>query len=344
MIHVEEERQNWIEQTHVLKPYFIEKITDCLREPVHIVHTDVQTIEMHEDKKEDELAHGHATITEVNLSWRLQGGVVYEYIYGVDTERPDSFFTTTSDIDISVKILDHISDEEMVVDTSKLLENSFFSDSILAIVRRLNGVDFSGMDDILDDLPYTEEINSVDNGKVRIVVAESHAEAEIVQHKIQVMISRRGCYDEIADIMVYFERCATTNSVEQKLILGSDGLEREMYYTNLTSMLNSEIDAFIVRNGKCELKAQNHIGRILYILTYVNTEGTKKQKVESCNVCALFITKLTREYRITREALKTKDLIVYKGRYLRITDILRPISKWAIDNYIPAFLLYFTKK
>lgn len=337
-IFVDESRKKWIEATTQLKPYFIEKVTDCLSQPLTIIS---KKIPINSYDEEDVTLNEISFSGDIHPKWVLTGGIVYEYIYDVDTMDNNSFFTTTSDIDIPVKIMDIFSDEFNIVDTKKFLTSEFFDDVVFQTIERLNCIDFSDMDYLFDNLPDSDVVDYIDNGKVRIVCAESSNTDNLAMRKTQLFISKDGYYDEIMDIMIYIEVGDNTDKRDQVIKKGTDGIERIIYFNRITTLLNGEFEALIERFVSANVKTENHIGRILYILTRVAYEDDELNKYAVSTLCELFITSICRRRKIKIIDLKEIVLAEYKGKQMKITDIIYPIADYAISKHRARFVMLF---
>lgn len=339
-IFVEDSRKQWIESTTQFKPYFIEKVIDCLSEPITIESKKIPTTIYDDDDNPvpEEMTYSG----DVHLKWCLTGGIVYEYIYEVDTTSSDSLFTTTSDVDVPVKIMDSFSDEFNIVDPKRLLSSEFFEEIVLQIIKRLITIDFSNMDDIFDELPPTDEVDYIDNGKVRIICAEKSCDGDIVMNKIQLFISKDGYYDEIMDIMVNFEVANNKDTRDQMTKVGSDGIVREIYFSRIFSLLNGELNALLERFELKNVKTENHIGRILYLLDKIDDEDNELDKYSAASLCEMFIGKVEKKLKVYTEDLRDLVLAEYKGRKIRMVDIVWPISEYALSRHRQRFIMLFS--
>ena len=331
-----EYRNKWIAATHELKPIFVEKIADALATPIEVIEKKIPMV----TEGDDGNIYDELTYTEtVGLEWYLFGGMVYEYIYDVDTFSQKCPFTPTSDVDIPIKIADKISTEYITVNHKQLLKSEFFTDIIFQVIKRLNDIDFSGLD--IDALPPTTELDYVDNGKVRILLSENDVVGELVFQKIQLMINKDGIYDEIADIMISFEVNNYKDKRAIKQICGHDGVLRTIYYYSLIDIITSEFEALLERFTLNNYKTENHIGRIMWILSEINRERNDLNTRMILNTCSYFISRLERKYKVKTEDLKYLVLCQYRKRDITICDILEQISKYAISFLNPRFVILF---
>ena len=356
-IFVGADRARWTKSVEKVKPFFIDVIADCFKDPFTV---ESKTIPMLYETTNDE---GDTTTEEQELSysgslqltWSLIGGIVYEYIYDVDTAKKNAPFTPTCDIDLPVCIPDVFYKEEeedsdteddsgiLTINFDKVLESTLFKDLVDQIIKRLSETDFSYIDKLLDVLPASDQQSEYpfsDHGKIRIISAEgSKRSLTMVSKKIQLYISVDGQYGEIADIMMKFA------SNQRKLDSAScvvkkgayDGIPRNIFYVPLDGLLMSEIDALLNRFQLGNVKTENHIGRILYILNSVVASGNTLQLQSSVMSTIRILAKLAREIdgKVNADVyakIATKKLCTYKGKDVTIKDIIFPIAPYAVGK------------
>ena len=372
-IFVGPERAKWTKSVGKVKPFFIEVIADCFKDPFTVDNKIIPMLYETTDK------HGE-TITEeqeltysgsLQLAWSLIGGIVYEYIYDVNTAKKNAPFTPTCDIDLPVCIPDVFYKDEydegeddddededddsgiLKINIDKVLDSTLFKDLVDQIIKRLSGTDYSNIDELLDVLPHGDnmEYPFSDHGKIRIISAEgSKRSLTMVSKKIQIYISIDGQYGEIADIMMKLEenqrKIDSSSCVMKKGVY--DDIQRNIFYMPLDGLIVSEIDAFLNRYKLGNVKTENHIGRILYILKSIVASGNTLQLQSSMMSTIRLLVKLDREISGKKPTsaevfaeMASKKLCTYKGKYVTIKDIIFPIAPYAVGKMNQWFMGVF---
>lgn len=352
-IFVGADRKKWTDSVKKHKPFFIDIIADCFRDPFGVesktipMLLDTTDITGAEKTEEQELTYSGS----LQLTWSLIGGIVYEYIYDIDTAKKNAPFTPTCDIDLPVCIPDvfykegndeNDDDDEIYTDIlrinfDKVLDSTLFQDLVYQIINRLKKMDFSHL--VLDELPpANEEYDVYDHGKIRIIAAEgSKRNVAMVSKKIQMFISVDGQYGEIADIMMKLEQNQTKiNSSTCVVKKGHhDGIHRNIFYIPLEGLLISEIDALLNRFQLGNVKTENHIGRIRYILKTIVASGNTLQQQCVMMDTIRMLSKIARDINAKSHAkmyagVAKKVLCKYKGQDVTVKDIFLPIARFAV--------------
>lgn len=204
-------------------------------------------------------------------------------------------------------------------------------------------LNFEDISDNLDLLPVfqisdykDESVDYFDNGNIRIIVTEGESEGDLTSRKIQLYISKNGIHAEIVDIIIHFETGVETNKSESKSIKCYDGITRDIYYADKYKMLSSEFDALIARFSYEEvaIKVQNHIGRILFLLTLISL-GDNEDDKSLASICSEYnLYKFTKVFKCKIKDLGKKIIGKYKGQDISIETLVSPIKDYAIlKNY-----------
>ena len=359
-IQVGTDRTKWTNSIKALKPFFIDILADCLEKPFYMESKTVPMVisAFNETTDKEELSYTELKYTgNIQLTWGLIGGIVYEYIFNVDTSKKNADFTPTSDVDLPVCIPDIFykeDNETMKVDLDKVLDSSFFKDLVDQIIKRFQAMDLSYINSMLDDLPEHEgEEEYFDlGGKIRIISnAGNKLVKTMVTKKIQLFISINGQYDEIVDMMTKFEEDMQSQKEKFTCIVkkGHDGAERKIHYTPLERLLTSEIDALQARYVLGNVKTENHVGRIMYIFKTIVASGNTVHMQSAMMDATVWLSKMSKSledfpkpkrFEASPSAYKKladKVLCTYKGKNMTIKDILSPIAPYAIGRHSPWF-------
>ncbi len=309
-----------------LKKYILEKLNPILNTKIRVPKTE---FEMNND---DELNCISYFDSEIQLYPILLGGYTYEYIYKVDVNSSNSLFTETEDVDIKLCIPDLFSNEEMKITINKLNDrNSIFNVIVLQIITLLVNQDYSDSP-YLDDLPENSSEFNFDSGKMRFIISDSFYKSLAFQ-KIEVICYRDSILYKICDIMIALE-CGY--SVPKLSIVNG------INCLHITELLNYELSA-LKRRYKykiCYDKTHNHIGRILFLLDYINNNLNDLIKTESVIECSRFILSLGNKYDDIRKC-GNKLLLKYKNKNFRVIDLFVSIKEYGLSINNQIFHIFY---
>lgn len=339
LMNVSDDRRKWTNSIVFLKKYFLEKIYDIFNKPIQLSNVSIPTL-IYNDDKEEEKELFYSGI--VDLQWKLFGGYIYEYIFDENLSNHDAYFSPTADVDFSVLIPDKYSTEFIVCDTNKLLQSSFYNSIYMELMSRITDIDFSDISDICDDLPINnDKINSVDFGKVRFVCSDKIEDSNICQQKIQVYISVNGQYNEIVDIIIYFEMGYNNQKNDKIIKLGNDEKSHMINYEPLDNLLSAEFQALQVRLDEVTDKTKNHIGRILYLLMKISKFDNELLKYSVINICNSFLLYLENKLKLPTSKLQHHVLLNYKGVNITVSDLFRSLAEYGIMKNNQRFIMLY---
>lgn len=309
-----------------LKKYILEKLNPILNTKITIPETE---IEMNDDDQLQCISYFNG---EIQLYPILLGGYVYEYIYRVNVNDPNSLFTETEDVDIKLCIPDLFSNEDMKITISKLNDkHSIFNIIVLEIINLLINQDYS--DSLyLDDLPENNDEITFDCGKLRFIISDSFYKSLAFQ-KIEVICYRDNVLYKICDIMISLECGYTSPNLST-----FNGIN----YLPIIELLNSELLSLKDRykHQVCFNKSHNHIGRILFLLNYINNNLNDSIKSQCVIECSRFILSLGNKHEDIRKC-GNKLLLKYKNKNFRVIDLFVSIREYGLSINNQIFHIFY---
>lgn len=332
---IPDSRKNWINSTHHLKSYFLEKIVQIFELPFQMEDVKVDTkIYQDEEMIPSTIYYdGDITLTPI-----LIGGYPFEYIYEADVESENALFTKTEDLDLQVKIPDFISDEYQIVNVNKLIEGQFYQEILDQIETRISNLGFS---DLSLEFPPVEGLN-IDN--VNLVIDDTNVQDDICFKRVYFKIMVDGHYHHIVDMMISFE--LMQNKIDDDIFEKTcyDGVARNFVIMNRLKLLHSSFETIysMIVSNRYNHKMKNHIGRVIHLLNYISKLKDKDEKYGACVTCEQFIIKLQKKLKIS--SVKQLSLMViteFKGEDLTLRSLISPISDYAISRHLSRFIDMF---
>lgn len=339
-MNVSDDRRRWTNSIVYLKKHFLEKIYNIFNIPIRLgnVFIPATIYDENEISIKEKLSYNGI----VDLQWKLFGGYVYEYIFDEDLTNKNAYFSPTADIDFAVMIPDNYSTEFIVCDTNEMLKSSFYNGIYMTLLSRVTDLDFSEISYLLDELPPNDDDeNNVDFGKIRFVCSDKMSSDNICQQKIQIYVSVNGYYNELVDIIIYFEMSNNKQKSDKIIKTGINLKEHEINYEPLDKLLNSELSALLTRLDDITDKTQNHVGRILYLLSKLSTYDNDILKYVIINTCNLFMVNLEKKYKCKINDLRNIVLLKYKGLDITVKELFRSISEYAIKRHNQRFVILY---